>query len=120
MGGNLVWKCTLPQDLSCFNKISSKFIRQMLKALADIHVEYPVQEQIIWNNKNICIKHKHIYWVQWLKKGILYYCLANNNNYIEYSPARDLTRIATPFSEHPKNLTQKAMRGPGLIFRCEY
>ena len=47
---------------------------------AEICIEYPIKEQVIWNNKNIYIKKKPQYWKHWHEQGIIYISDIINNN----------------------------------------
>ena len=53
VGGDLIWQCTTSvSDVEQY-KISSLFVKQMVLAVAELEIDHPLQQTVLWNNKYI-------------------------------------------------------------------
>ena len=74
VGGDLIWQCTTSvSDVEQYNyKISSLFVKQMVLAVAELEIDHPLQQTVLWNNKYIRAANKTQYWNHWKEKGVTY------------------------------------------------
>ena len=72
---------------------------QEFKLLTD-NKEKPVRDQIIWNNRSICLDGKPIFISDWFKKGIIYIkdLLNTDLNFLSLAGLKEKYRIEFPFT----------------------
>ena len=90
-GGKFLFRCNY--NVKEYN-INSTFYKELLLWWADFRADFsttpPISDSIIWNNKNIKIDHKTIYYPHYVKAGILtcQHMLLNMNNLESYNSAK--------------------------------
>ena len=100
VGGPLIFDCNYDLSLLGIKNMPAFYI-DILKTWAEIHDvkstsldKHDVREAIIWNNKNITIGGKSVYWENWHAAGILRIkdLLEENGKFLSY----DLENLSLP------------------------
>ena len=106
VGGPLIFDCSY--DLSLLElKNMPAFYIDILKTWAEVHDvksapldKHDIREAIIWNNKNITIAGKSVYWENWHVAGILRIkdLLEEDGKFLSYGNFLRKFGLATPFT----------------------
>ncbi|KAL9972503.1 hypothetical protein ACROYT_G018819 [Oculina patagonica] len=106
VGGPLIFDCSY--DLSLLElKNMPPFYIDILKTWAEVHDvksapldKHDIKEAIIWNNKNITIAGKSVYWENWHVAGILRIkdLLEEDGKFLSYGNFLRKFGLATPFT----------------------
>ena len=106
VGGVLIFDCNYDLKLLELNNMPV-FYTDILKTWAEIQGlesnlqdRHNIREVIIWNNKNITIAGKSLYWRDWHAAGILRIkdLLDESGNFLSYDKLRRKTGLNTPFT----------------------
>ena len=106
VGGPLIFDCNYDLSLLGIKNMPAFYI-DILKTWAEIHDvkstsldKHDVREAIIWNNKNITIGGKSVYWENWHAAGILRIkdLLEENGKFLSYDNFFRKFELTTPFT----------------------
>ena len=107
VGGSFIFDCDYDPCLLNFSNMPAFYIN-ILKAWtevqrlykADLHQDN-IRSTILWNNKNITIEGKSIYWKKWHTAGIdrLEDLLDENNSFLGYYQFCRKTGLKPPFTK---------------------
>ena len=73
-GGKLLFECELNKDIINTLFKDNTFLKQILISWTEVRKSetIPISKQVIWNNKNVHIGNKTIFFKDWSSKGINY------------------------------------------------
>ena len=106
VGGPLIFDCSYDLSLLELKNIPAFYI-DILKTWAEVHDvksapldKHDIREAIIWNNKNITIAGKSVYWENWHVAGILRIkdLLEEDGKFLSYGNFLRKFGLATPFT----------------------
>ena len=117
VGGDLIWQCTTSvSDVEQY-KISSLFVKQMVLAVAELEIDHPLQQTVLWNNKYIRVANKTQYRNHWKEKGVVYLLdLFQNGSPISFETMQQRYHIVDNYLSYMSLISAIPRRWRRLVF----
>ncbi len=104
-GGNFIWHCNINPDENCLKIINNNFIYEVVVSWFSVVYEpacLDYHKQIIWNNSDIKIANRMVFWKDWYDKGVKSFkdMLSDNGDILNLSQLKEKFQLNINFMNY--------------------